>query len=91
MVESTGLAAVWPRPQSAVSLMVLPRSIERLDVAFLALAVADAGDDLEHALGAHPAGRALAAGLVLDEVQEEAGHVDHAAVVVHDDAARRSP
>ena len=63
---------------------------ERLDVAFLALAVADAGDDLEHALGADAAGRALAAALLLGELQEEAGHVDHAAVLVHDDEAARA-
>ena len=87
MVESTGLGAVWPRPQRAVSLMVSPRSIEALDVALLALAAADALEDLEHPLGADAAGRALAAGLVLREVEEEAGHVDHAGVLVHDDHA----
>ena len=60
---------------------------EALDVALLALAVADARDDLEHALGADAAGRALAAALLLDEVEEEARHVDHAGVLVHDDEA----
>ena len=29
MADSTGLGAVWPRPHSAVSLIVLPRSIRR--------------------------------------------------------------
>jgi hypothetical protein len=58
-----------------------------LDVAFPPFTVADAGDDLEHALGAHPAGSALAAALLLCELQEEAGHVDHAAVLVHDNEA----
>jgi hypothetical protein len=64
--------------------------LQLLDIALLAFAVTDAGDDLQHALGPHPARRALAAALVLDEVEEVAGHVDHAAVVVHDDAASRA-
>ena len=63
---------------------------EPLDVALFALAVADARDDLEHALGAHAARRALAAALILDEVEEVARHVDHAGVLVHDDEAARA-
>ena len=58
-----------------------------LDVGFFALAFADAVEDFQHPLGAHAAGDALAARFFLDELQEEAGHVDHAAVLVHDDQA----
>ena len=58
-----------------------------LDVGLFALALADAVEDLQHPLGAHAAGDALAARFLLDELQEEAGHVDHAAVLVHDDQA----
>ena len=44
--------------------------------------------DLEHALGADAAGDALAARLLLGEVEEEAREVDHAGLVVdHDQAA----
>ncbi len=81
------MGAVWPRPQRAVSLMVWPSSMSFSMSPSSPCTVADAGDDLEHALGAYPAGRALAAALLLGELQEEAGHVDHAAVLVHDDEA----
>ena len=60
---------------------------EALDVALLALTVADALHDLEHPLGADAARRALAAALFLRELEEEAGDVDHAGVLVHDDDA----
>ena len=64
--------------------------LKALDVALFTLAGADALDDLEHALGADPAGRALAAALLLGELEEEARHVDHARVLVHDDEAARA-
>ena len=54
----------------------------------LARARGDALEDLEHALGAEAAGHALAAALVLGELQEVPGEVDHAGGVVgHDHAA----
>jgi hypothetical protein len=80
------LGAVCPSPQSAVCVMLSPGD-QALDVALLALALADAVDDLEHALGAHAARRALAAALFLGELEEEAGDVDHAGILVHDDHA----
>ena len=43
-----------------------------------------------HAGGAFPAGSALAAGLVADELHEVLGHVDHAAALVHDHHAARA-
>ena len=58
-----------------------------LDVGLLAAAFADAVEDLQHPLRAHAAGHALAARLFLDEFEEEAGDVDHAAILVHDDQA----
>jgi len=56
----------------------LAELLEALDVALFTFAGADALDDLEHALGADPAGRALAAALFLGELEKEARHVDHA-------------
>ena len=64
---------------------LLAQQFQPFDVAVLAFAVADALQDFQHALGAHAAGRALAAGLVLGEFHEEAGDVHHAGLVVHDD------
>ena len=64
--------------------------LEPLDVAGLALPLADPRDDLEHALGADATRRALAARLLLDELEEEPSDVDHAAVLVHDDEAARA-
>ena len=61
--------------------------LEELDVALLALALGDVRQDLQHPLGPLAAGGALAAGFILAEVHEEAGHVDGAGVLVHDDQA----
>ncbi len=61
--------------------------LEKLDVAFLALSLGDVRQDFQHPLGPLAAGGALAAGFVLAEVHEEAGHVDGAGVLVHDDHA----
>ena len=58
-----------------------------LDVALFAPALADAVEDFQHPLGADAAGHALAARFLLDELEEEAGDVDHAAILVHDDQA----
>ena len=58
-----------------------------LDVGLFAAALADAVEDFQHPLGAHAAGDALAARFFLDEFEEEAGDVDHAAILVHDDQA----
>ncbi len=58
-----------------------------LDVGLFAAALADAIEDLQHPLRADPAGHALAARLLLDEFEEEAGDVDHAAILIHDDQA----
>ena len=63
---------------------VVAELLEQLDVAVAAVAVLDAVQDLEHALGAQTAGHALAAALLLGEVQEEARQVDHAGLVVDD-------
>src|SRR5262245_15783042 len=45
----------------------------------------DAVQEAQHPARALPAGRALAAGLVLVEVGQALGHPDHAGGVVHDD------
>ena len=76
-----------PQPAERRVLDHLAQLDEPLDVGLLALALADAVEDFEHPLGAHAAGDALAARLFLDEFEEEPGHVDHAAVLVHDDQA----
>ena len=60
---------------------------EPLDVGLLAVAFADAVEDLQHPLRAHAAGHALAARFFLHEFEEEAGNVDHAAIFVHHDQA----
>ena len=44
-------------------------------------------EDLEHPLCPDPAGRALAARFVLDEIDEEPREVDHAGILVRDDEA----
>ena len=61
--------------------------LEHIQVLGHALALGDALQDLQHALGAHAAGQALAAAFVADEVHEVAGGIDHAGVLVHDDEA----
>ena len=62
----------------------LPESIQILHGA---LTGHDALQDLQHPLGALPAGNALAAAFILSEVHEEPGHLHHAGVLVHDHQA----
>ena len=64
---------------------VMCKLFEAVEVRKLALAGDDAVEDLKHALGTDTAGRALAAGLIDGEVEEEARDIDHAVVLVHDD------
>jgi hypothetical protein len=66
---------------------VLAQPLQLFDVAFLALAVDDALQNLQHAPRADAARRALAAALVHGEIQEEAGDIHHAVVFVHHDHA----
>ena len=53
----------------------------------VAIAVADSRQQRKHLRGAGAAGNAFAAGLRHAELHEEAGHIDHARGVVHDDHA----
>src|SRR5665811_1912320 len=59
---------------------VFGQPLEQRDVGGDALPFTDTGERLEHALGAHTAGNALAATLSLREVQEEPSGVDDAVV-----------
>ena len=77
-VVSTGFGAVWPRPQSDEFFTRAASSSSSSMSPSLPLAVGDPLEDLQHPLGADPAEGALAAGLVLGEVEEEPGHVHHA-------------
>jgi len=62
--------------------------LQLLQIVAFALAGAEPLQDVQHAAGADAAGGALAAGLVLRELQEIAGDIDHAVVFVqHDQTA----
>ena len=61
--------------QSAV-LDAKAQLFQQLYVAFLALALGDPGQDLQHPLGAQTAGDTLTAGFLGGEVQEELGHTN---------------
>ena len=63
---------------------------EQIDVAHLAFAVLDPREDLEQPVAAFAARRALAARLVLVEVQQVLRRPHHAGGLVHDDDARRA-
>ena len=63
----------------------LGKALEFFDIAHLALALCNAGKDLVHAGCAFTTRCAFTAGLFADEVHEELGDVDHAAVFIHDD------
>ena len=65
-------------------------SFSDLDVFRFTVPLADVFQNLELTSGSLPARRALAAGLVLHEVHEKPGHVDHAGVFVHHDGAAGS-
>ena len=63
---------------------------QSLNIAFLTLAFGDALQDFQHALCANPAGGAFAAGFIRSKLQEEAGNVDHAVILIHDNQAARA-
>ena len=87
-VESTGFGAVLPRPQRLPCLIILRQVLELVEVRRLALAGAQPVEDVQHPPRADPAERALAARLVLRELEEVAGDIDHAVgLVEHDQAA----
>src|SRR5450759_1180533 len=56
--------------------------LQQLEVSLTSISLSDALQSFQHALGAQPTGHALAARLVLRELQEEARQVDHAVGVV---------
>ena len=87
IVESTGFEARLAQAAQRRVLDHFAQLDQPLDVGLFAAAFADAVEDFQHPLGAHAAGNALAARFLLDEFEEEAGHVDHAAILVHDDQA----
>ena len=62
----------------------LRQFFQRIDVLQLALTVDDPLQNLQHPLGAFPAGGALAAGFPLGEAHEEPGDFHHAGVLPHD-------
>lgn len=65
--------------------------LEHVEVLKRALIFHDPRQNFEHAFGALAARHALAAAFALGEVHEEAGGLDHAGILVHDDQGRRSP
>ena len=84
----TGLQALWPRPHRAVLRDGVRQVLQQVQILQSALVVCDDPvQDLQHPLGALPAGDALAAGLLLGELHEEPGHLHHAGVLVHDHQA----
>ena len=61
--------------------------LQQVQILQCALVVDDPVQDLQHPLGALPAGDALAAGLLLCKLHEEPGRLHHAGVLVHDHQA----
>ena len=76
-----------PQPAQGRNLDLRGQLLQHGDVLLLALALGDAGEDLEHPLRPDAAEGALPARLALDEGEEVAGHVHHAGGLVHDDHA----
>ena len=75
-------------PKLAVS--VTSDTPKNFKIAFTPVAIGDAVEDLEHALGPHPAEGALPATLLAGEVEEKFGDVDHAGGLIHHDHPSRS-
>ena len=61
--------------------------LEQREIAAGALAFVEAGEDLLHPVAALATRRALAAGLVREEVRDVLAGLDHVALIVHDDGA----
>ena len=89
-MERKGLGALVPRAQSDASLAVSARSSKSSMSPSLPLPSVMRVRIFEHLPQAFPAGDALAAGFIRQELDEVAGDVDQAGVLVHDDHAARS-
>ncbi|MFM1944517.1 MAG: hypothetical protein RI897_3499 [Verrucomicrobiota bacterium] len=61
--------------------------LEEFEVLERAVPFTDAVEDIVHLAGADAAGDTFAAGFFHTELHEEAGDIDHAGGVVHDDEA----
>ena len=87
MVESTGLAALCPRPQMEAAAMVAHSSSIRARCSSVPGRAMISSRMNSRLLQAFPAGGAFAAGFFVEERDEIAGHVHHATGGVHDDHA----
>ncbi|OQC56119.1 MAG: hypothetical protein BWX54_01547 [Verrucomicrobia bacterium ADurb.Bin018] len=92
-VPQRGEHRIWrglPQPAQRGLLNEPPQLFEAIQIGQFALALANALQDFAHALGAHPAWRALAAGFLLHKFNKEPRHIHHAGVFIHDDQATRA-
>ena len=84
-MDRKALGLDWPSPHLEASCMVSPSASSSCRYAVGALAPLEHLDALEQLHVADPARRALAAGLLDEELQEVLGHVEHVAVRAEDD------
>jgi hypothetical protein len=55
---------------------------KHVQVSEVAFAVGNVGQDFESALGTDAAGIAFTAAFVAEEIEEDAGHIDHAGILI---------
>ena len=89
-VVSAGVAAASPNAHSVLPTMLFADADQQIDVAHLPFAVLDARQDLVEPVAALAARRALAARLVLVEVEQVLRRPHHAGGLVHHDDAGRA-
>jgi hypothetical protein len=78
ITERMGFGAAWPRPQIEASAMAVDSSFSR------SVSQRSLLHELDGLLAADPAGRALAAGLVLEELEQVDRHARHRVLVRQD-------
>ena len=89
-VVSAGVAAASPNAHSVLPAMLFADADQQVDVAHLPFAALDPGQDLVQPVAPFAARRALAARLVLVEVQQVLRRPHHAGRLVHHDDAGRA-
>ena len=83
--SENGVGSSLSKTAERVSLDVVAKLFESVNIFESALAISDFVKNLKQSSGTYTAGSALAAGLVYGELEEELSHINHTGVFVHND------
>ncbi len=78
-----GIRSGLSESAETIILDLISQFFEQVEIAFLSLSFADAGQDFEHAFGTNPAECAFSAAFLLGEIEEKFGHIHHTGCLIH--------